>query len=388
MDMSEKAELARSLIIGLALGVSSFLLSNFLQASNYNFGFTEEFIKMSLHPFTTETALRYRILIPLIGYLTGLKGHYYFILSLIGVIVFLTVVNYWAYRFYNSRITAALITSLLVGLPTVLFTNVFYGWSDIYCYIFLMLALLSPRYSFIYIFLGILTHEFFLTYIPFIYLYHYRFNRDIFADRAGLMRQACGLFIVFASYGIIRFFIASSGGSAYTLDFYARIILEQGIFYKIERQPVLFGFLTAYEAALVLFILFLNFLVRNYKKHFLDSAMLISALLPALVLFISHDTTRVWSNTFIFILLFPAYLPATRNFLLLIIAVVNLLIPSFYLGGDWMAPLDRQAKLIYARIAAAGDFNNGRISFQELNDGRIVKAALSLIKKRQVADQN
>jgi hypothetical protein len=69
-------------------------------------------------------------------------------------------------------------------------------------------------------------------------------------------------------------------------------------------------------------------------------------------LFIAYDTTRFWSTAFIFILIFPRHIIVNRNGLLALIAIANLLIPTFYFGWDWMAPLDKPAVAIYQKVKA------------------------------------
>jgi len=339
-----------SLLIGSGLGTVSFFLSCFLQGDKYNLAFSFFFKQMSLHPLAPGNQLHYRILLPLIGYLTGLKGDHYYILSIIGTILFLTLACFWAYLFYKNWKTAFLLSLVLTGLPVVLYNNVIYGWPDIYCYIFLILAMLDPKVCFIYVLLGVLSHEFFVSYIPFICLYHCRFTPEIFKDRKQALSQVGIGLLVLIIYGLIRFDLGFFHDSDFTVKFYADIILKNGLFSELNQQPLLFGFFTAYGMSFILIPIFIFFLLKDFNKYRADLLLLISAFLPALLLFIAHDTTRFWSNTFIFILLVPRYLPIAYNPLLLFIAISNLLLPSFYVSPVWQAPLNRQADIVYSWV--------------------------------------
>jgi hypothetical protein len=237
-------------------------------------------------------------------------------------------------------------------LPVVLFNNTIYGWSDIFCYSFLLLALMNPEYCFFGIFFGILSHELFFVYLPFIVLYYLRFHPNFFKDDDRLIRVGLCLLVMFLLYTLIRLWITSHHTTAWTVQHYVSLLPKRGFFYELKSQPLLAGFFSSYEMSFILIFPFLYFLIRNVKRKVLDILLLLSALFPALLLFVVHDTTRFWSITFIFILLFPFYLNRMRNRLLVIILIGNLLIPTFYFGSDWRAPLDRQADFIFSKVTA------------------------------------
>jgi len=339
-----------SVLSGCLIAAFSFLLSNFLQGPS---AFSWHFITLSFDPFSTlKNPIQYRFLVPLLGYLTGLKGQYYYILSLLGNVFFLIMVNYWGSKFYQSRLTAFLLAATMACLPVVLLNDSYYGWSDIFCYALLLVALLSPRYCFWAIFLGLCAHEFFGVYIHFIFLYYYRFHRNFFEDKKKIMMMTVSLAAALLLYGLARLWITIHFKPEFSVGFYSGLISQRGLFCELRGQPLLAGFFSAYKMSSILFIPFLYFILRYRRTKILDIMVLLSALLPAVLLFIAHDTTRFFSNTFIFILLFPKYMGKMRNGLLAFILFCNALIPTFCFDPGWRAPLDKQAAWIFKKINA------------------------------------
>lgn len=342
----------QSIETGVLIGVFSILLSNYREYFIFNNGYayTNSFINLSLSPFAGDNILQYRILIPLVGWVTGLRGKLFLILPTLGTLSFLAVANYWSRIFYKDKKTAVLITLLVAFLPVVQFTNVF-CWVDIFCYLFLILALLNPIYCAIFILLGVLTHEFFFAYIPFIYMYHYYFNRDdIFLTRRKIKKQVLYLLSVLFVCLIIRIGISSFQKEgleeSLTIGYYIEVIKGYGFTYPL-KQPLLLSFFAAYEMSWLLLFPFFTRLKTNWRKMHLDIFLLTTAFIPpAILMFIVHDTTRFWSNTFFLIFLLPMYISnETRNRWLIIIVIFNLLVPTFYFGYDWEAPLDKHAKI-------------------------------------------
>ena len=122
---------------GVLIGISSIILSNYYEWPAFNSWFTISFINLSLSPFGGNSIMQYRIFVPLIGWITGLKGEFFFILPTLGTLSFLAAANYWGRTFYKDKKTAVLITLLVAFLPAVQFTNVF-CWVDTFCYLFLI----------------------------------------------------------------------------------------------------------------------------------------------------------------------------------------------------------------------------------------------------------
>lgn len=338
----------QSVLIGCCLAGLSCILSNFLQGAT---SYSNDFISSSLNPFSTHSdMMQYRLLIPLLGYITGLKGQYYYILSLLGNVLFLIMTSYWALKFYQSKLTAFLLASCMAALPVVLLNDSYYGWSDVFCYALLLMALLSPRYCPLIIFMGLTTHEFFFAYIPFIFLYHYRFHPHFFEDKRKLIKIILGLLAALLIYSLIRSWITSRLTPQLTTTFYLSSIKDNGPFYQLTLPPLLAGLISAYKMSLILFIPFLYFVLRYIRSKTLDVLVLVSTLLPLLLLILAHDVTRLISNTFIFILLFPKYIPHMRNGLLTFILLGNLLIPSFCFDPYSRLALDKQAVGILKKV--------------------------------------
>ena len=72
-------------------------------------------------------------------------------------------------------------------------------------------------------------------------------------------------------------------------------------------------------------------------------ASLLLRLAGLALLLVALDTSRFLGHAFIFVLLLPRVLPGARSWLP-IVFVVNVLIPSFYVGSDWYAPCNRFAQ--------------------------------------------
>jgi len=337
----------QSIQTGFLIGILSIFLSNYGEWRSYNRGYTISFMDLSLSPFEGGNIQQYRMLIPLIGWITGLKGKYFFVLSTLGTLSFLAAANYWARTFYKDKKTAILITLLVSFLPVVQFNNMFY-WIDIFRYLFLVIALLNPKYCSIIILFGILTHEFFFLYIPFIYLYHYCFNRNnMFPNINNTIKQIFYLGASLFIYSTIRVGISSFLDPVYNFEFLKAGIEKYGFTYPLI-QPLLLGFFAAYEMSWLLIFPFIVYLSKYWRKMCIDVFLLAAAFIPpASFLFVAHDTTRIWSNSFFIIFLLPKYISdRMRNYWLICIVILNFLIPTFYYGYNWEAPLDKHAKIV------------------------------------------
>ena len=328
-------------------GGALYLLSYLLSYHNLNAVWGNYFIAMSEHPFRSGSPFEYRYLVPLLGWITGLRGHSYQTLSIAGGALFCVLVYAWSRRFYRSRSIALLLTLCLAFLSPIEFNHVAPNRSDIFCYLWLLSAMMWPRYAPAFVFLGLSSHEFFAIYIPFLYLYMFCFSYDAtYRTRRLRMRALIGLAAALSAYAAVRWAIAEANEFSvrYSLSFYWNLI-STDIAAEWQTQPILLGVLVSLKVFWVVLVLAALRLARTPPRNWAFLALLVMPAAGAFtLLLIAHDTSRFLGHAFVFVLLLPYALPRSRVWLPIVFAL-NTLIPSFYVGADWFVPCNRYANI-------------------------------------------
>jgi len=315
--------------------------------------FGNVFRRMSETPFRSGSPFEFRFLVPLIGRLTGLYGERYLVLSEIGGVALLTLVYLWARRFHGSRTIAALLAGALAFLQPIQFNHVAPGRADVFAYVWLLGAMLAPRWSALFVFLGLATHEFFLLYVPWIVLLHLRFDRERWLPGEwSARRRAFELLAAFAAYGAARWAIAAANdfGVRLTAGHYWALVKDDWLV-EWRRQPVLLGAIVSLKLFWVLGAWAAIRRARLGGRRVTSDLVLLAWPVAGAIalLLVAHDTSRFLGHAFPFVLLLPRYLPKPRATIGAAVAL-NFLIPSFYLGADWWAPCDPWAKRLAPRV--------------------------------------
>ncbi|MBF8301642.1 MAG: hypothetical protein HW394_2012 [Acidobacteria bacterium] len=299
---------------------------------------------MSQRPFQSGSLFEYRYLIPALGWLTGLRGDAYHALSIVGGALFCVLTYAWSCRFYRSRATALLLTVCLAFLSPIEFNHVAPNRPDVFAYVWLLCAMLWPRYAPVFVFLGLSTHEFFLMYVPWLYLYVFCFAYDAsYGTARQRSRTVIGFAVACLAYALVRWTIAALNDFSvrFSAEYYWAIIRDEGLA-EWRIQPIVLGLLVS----LKWFWIVLPFAVVHALR---TGTRMIAALLfmPAagalVLLLVAHDTSRFLGHAFVFVLLLPYALPRASTWLP-IVFVLNAFIPSFYFGPDWYVPCNAYAR--------------------------------------------
>ncbi|MDQ3072637.1 MAG: hypothetical protein M3Q97_05185, partial [Bacteroidota bacterium] len=150
---------------GSLLGIVLLLLVSAYVMPRFNAAFHgEQYSTLSKAPldFENQYGVQYRQLGPMLGYLTGLKGHLFFILPLIFAFLFIAAV-YIMYRRKLYEPMDALVMTLIITFSCTLFIPLISpGYTDTLSYFFLFLAFActgSPFMCAITFALAMLNHE-------------------------------------------------------------------------------------------------------------------------------------------------------------------------------------------------------------------------------------
>src|SRR5262245_25663385 len=181
-----------------------------------------QFSSLSKHPFNfgESNALRFRILPPLIGFVTGLRGDRFVFVPLIFAVGLISSI-YGVFRSKNfAPIAAFLVTSLVTFSAPTLIPLDTPGYTDsaLYFFVFWTFALArKPRWSAVSFGLALLTHESASFLLPALILYSWSQNRG---ERKTVLRHAAFLLGAFVPLFLYRFWVSQYVDVAYDLAFY------------------------------------------------------------------------------------------------------------------------------------------------------------------------
>jgi hypothetical protein len=329
-----------SVIVGSAVYGLSYLLSY----HDLRPGFGEIYASMSERPFQSGSPFEYRYLIPVLGWLTGLRGDAYHALSIVGGALFCVLIYAWSCRFYRSRSTALLLTLCLAFLSPIEFNHVAPSRPDVFGYVWLLGAMLQPAHASVFVFLGLSTHEFFLMYLPWLYVYLFCFAYDAsYGTSRQRSRTIVGLAVACLAYALARWIIASLNDSSvrFSAEYYWAIIRDEGPLAEWRIQPIVLGLLVSLKTFWIVLPFAVGHALR-IGKSILAALLVMPAIGALALLLVAHDTSRLLGHAFVFVLLLPYALPRASIWLP-IVFVLNASIPSFYFGADWYVPSNSYA---------------------------------------------
>jgi hypothetical protein len=335
------------LLESIVVGFATYFVSYLLSYHDLNSEFGDVFASMSVKPFRSGSRFEYRYLIPLLGWLLGFRGRDYEALSIIGGLLFNSLIYAWSARFYRRRMIAILLTLSIAFLSPNEFNYVAPSRSDIFCYVWLLSAMLWPLAAPLFVFLGLSTHEFFLIYIPWLYLYFYCFNREVaYGTSRAHFRAFLGLVAALCAYGAVRWKIAALNDFSvqYSVGYYWHLLKSDPLS-QWRIQPVALGALVSLKLFWCVLVFGVVTQLRTAAKTAAFVALLVTPAVSAFAtLFVAHDTSRFLGHAFPFILLLPLALSRATVWLP-IVFVLNFSIPSFYFGADWYVPCNCYSQL-------------------------------------------
>ncbi|MCX6295970.1 MAG: hypothetical protein NTX97_07870 [Bacteroidetes bacterium] len=268
----------------------------------------EYFSRLSLNPFNLSdpNPVRYRILGPLIGYITHLKGPLFVYVPLIFARLFLAAV-YSHYRQHKFTVSEAFIFAGIISFScTILIPIKAAGYTDTITYYFLFLAFSKIKregLSAFYFGLAMLNHECSIFLLPgLIVYYNYKNDKNIFAINKIILYYLLALFPFF----IYRYYISNNAIVDFSLKFYfSKDTIEHNFMVILPLIPA--GLFFAFK----LFWLYPTLMiVENIKTRSYKSTIVVLAIIiPVIVqLIIAYDVTRMLC------LLFPAILISAEVF--------------------------------------------------------------------------
>jgi hypothetical protein len=336
----ESFEISMGLIwFSLTTGIIMLGLAMIYVAPHFEAGFNGlQYAILSKDPFEfiTPNAFRYRILPPLLGYLTGLRGTNFFILPLIFAILFLSAI-YWSFRKKHfSPFDSVLMSALIAFSCVVLIQLTAPGYTDAVYYFFLFMSFVfipKPYISAFFYCLALLSHESCLFMFPGLVLYFWHLNRNNFRY---VLKYAVLLGTSTIPMFLYRYWVSLHIDVEYDMSFY---FSEENIRFTLGKVlPLLSaGTFFAFKLFWILpvYILFRSVQKRNYSM-FLFLAVMIVCDLAQLV--IAYDVTRMLCLAFPIVLISAEELkkesPQKFTYLILILILLNFLIPQYFMSCD------------------------------------------------------
>ena len=192
-------------------------------APDFNAGFHGAYYaKLSLHPFdvSTPNPVHYRILAPLIGYLTFLKGDLFFFIPLLFAILLLSSV-YIHYRKINFSVLESVNMAGIIAFScTILIPIRAAGYPDTVTYYFVFLAFTSvqkPKLAALFFALALLNHESSAFILPGLIAYqNYKNGNKIFT----LSKNSLYFIIACLPYLLYHYYVSINCTVEYNLSFY------------------------------------------------------------------------------------------------------------------------------------------------------------------------
>jgi hypothetical protein len=301
-----------------------------------NTGFSFEYMQMSRDPFAATGDLRRRFLLPLIGFCFGLTGD-----RLVFVVLFLLFLTFLGLSLYLVKSLALQFSSAFFILANLCFLPLFEfslaagSWPDVGIYCCFAWALVFIEQGVLFAAVGCLFHESLIFLLPGILLLGSLRTSTLSSSQYALWFLR--LLLVSCASIMSRDLFFSSKGPAYSPDSYLSV-LKENILNGPWRQPYLLGIvITLKSGALFIPLGLLQKTVRGLlKKEIVLCVACVGSFIVAL--YVAKDFSRVIS------LLFPLHFFAliqlrSRESLLASGALINLIIPSYFISFEWFASL-------------------------------------------------
>jgi hypothetical protein len=325
---------------GFALLLSVVLLISVAAVSHMNFKTVHhgnEYTMLSEQPFNFEqnNDLQLRILSPLTAYFLFMRGSLfkYFMLA---ILCFFLMMVYLLFRKKDFSIAESLGMTAILAFSTLSFHQFYFpAYTDPGSYLLILLFLMSYRNGFastLLLSLMLFNHESTIFLFPFFFL----LKADGKLDAGNLLRISLQFVLAFIPYYLYRKFIESHVELNFTLSYYfdpANMQWTRDHVLPNLAKGIFQSFRIAWIIPLVAIC------IDVYEKRFKElSLMLFVIIFVMLQFFVAYDISRLAG------LAFPAIISGSirmRDFLgtkkftitLAIIFILNLFIPSYYVGA-------------------------------------------------------
>ena len=314
---------------------------------------------LAMDPFDIEAGNRFqnRILTPLIGYLIFLKGPAFIFLPLLIALAFISLL-YYHFRKQNLNPAVSLgMCSLIVYSSPILYTIHFAGYVDTTSYLLLFLCYMfrrQPLWIFVFYSLALLNHEGNIFALPWIVLLS---GYEVKSTFATYFKTAIAVLAALLPFFLVRHLFADST-THLQFDFYLNksniadsIWLQRDILYSGIFQ----GFKLLWCLPVVATILAL-------KKKEYATALLITCIIACsgLQLVIAADTSRLMGLAFLAVLIGALEIwkhvkDLQFQRLLWTLIVLNLIIPSYFIGYGVVIPFHSLPMALFLKYYAGID---------------------------------
>jgi hypothetical protein len=292
------------------------------------------YAQLSRAPFAPgDNPVAYRILTPLLAYLTGLRGNGILVVNL--ALAWLTLAV--AYRHYHARgplWACAYALILATSMPT-LFTIDINGYTDAASYLLLLLLMVCGKNAVwfgLLLFLSLLNRESIAFMLPFLCLLQGKRG-------ARLGASAAAAAFALAGYGGVRYWLGLHATGQQSMAFYFEPLLRDPFHWlRMASKGYYLGVFSAFKLFWLLPAGAVWLCIR--RRRWLDAALMVGAVLCALAqTVIAVDTSRMACMAFPAVLLGlevlePEIVRLRQEPALAGLIGLNLLVPQVYVAGN------------------------------------------------------
>ena len=301
----------------------------------------ETFSRMSEMPLklAPDIALQYRILSPLLGYLFFLRGiNFKWFMLAVGVL-FLCLVYLLSRKKGLNPFESLGVSALMAFSTPILFVLHYPGYTDLTTYVFIVLIIMfRHKKNLCYILTGIafFNHEFIAFLIPWI---AFMLNDNSFKTKK-YFETIFILLLAALPYLFFRIYVSRQVSVEYDTSYYFN---ASNISWTLNHIKKLFllGFFEAFKLFWLLPILAIVYELKQKRNSLLIATVLIIGG-TLLQLLIASDTSRLIGLAFP-VILFGAFTMKKKwgeafAKRLWILILINLFIPSYYIGQEYIIP--------------------------------------------------
>ncbi len=331
------------LITGLLLGLFIWLIAAFYVTPRtvLPWPHAHNYARLSEQPFNFEQSnpLQYRILAPVIGYVTGFRGRalFPFIPLLFGW--FLLSAIYIHYRKQAFTPTAALIFTAFIGFSNTLFIPLYSpGYTDTITYFFIFMAYAGAHKNILFgllLGLAVFNHESALFAVPplLVYFFYKHYHKNIMYKAQTLLWVAIPIVLYF----LYRYYVSKQTKVELDHNYYLN---TSNIIYVIKRIVLLYPLGIFYAFRLFWFFPAYIVLRAAYKRELKNALpVFVFILFISLQLLIAYDITRLLCLSFPVILLCAEKahkIWGDRKFVCFSVPLIifNFLVPPYFIAAE------------------------------------------------------
>lgn len=338
-----------SLLLALLLMLTAMLYVRPAVNSSYHGIF---YAQLAAHPFQADNPNAYRLLTPLVAYLTGLRGDRIIILNLLVALLLLLVVYYHSRRRmkYAPGLSLAVTAMLAFTMPT-LFTIYYGGYTDSTSYLLILLMLIfskRPRLFWLLFLLGLLNRESVVFLLPFFALWHWR---SLDSPKAFLRSILIGPVAALALYVLFRAVINSQTVVLHSSGFYFAPLLKDPLYWLRQVASAYpLGLFSAFKLFWVLPVA--AFVLALRERSYLMAGLVVAPVLfSAAQSFIALDTSRMLAMAFPSLLMSVMVLREKMSerrlaTFMLLIMLFNFALPQVYVTSNDVTLMYSSASLL------------------------------------------